>query len=47
LTLKLLNAEDYKVQEEVSKRRNAPPEDYDRLQRKDCLKFGGDIRAAS
>ena len=47
LTLKLLNAEDYKVQEDVAKRRNAPPEDYDRLQRKDCLKFGGDIRAAA
>lgn len=46
LTLKLLNAEDYKVQEEVAKRRNAAPEDYDRLQRKDCLKFGEDIRAA-
>ena len=46
LTLKLLNAEDYKVQEDVAKRRNAAPEDYDRLQRKDCLKFGGDIRAA-
>jgi menaquinone-dependent protoporphyrinogen IX oxidase len=46
LTLKLLNAEDYKVQEDVAKRRNAAPEDYDRLQRKDCLKFGADIRAA-
>ena len=46
LTLKLLNAEDHKVQEDVAKRRNAAPEDYDRLQRKDCLKFGGDIRAA-
>jgi menaquinone-dependent protoporphyrinogen IX oxidase len=46
LTLKLLNTEDYKVQEDVAKRRNAAPEDYDRLQRKDCLKFGGDIRAA-
>jgi menaquinone-dependent protoporphyrinogen IX oxidase len=47
LTLKLLNAEDYKVQEDVAKRRNAAPEDYDRLQRKDCLKFGADIRAAA
>lgn len=46
LTLRLLNAEDYKVQEEVSKRRNAVPEDYDRLQRKDCVKFGGDILGA-
>ncbi len=46
LTLKLLNAEDYKVQEEVAKRRNVAPGDYDRLQRKDCLKFGGDIRVA-
>jgi len=46
LTLKLLNAEDYKVQEDVAKRRNAAPEDYDRLQRKDCLKFGADILSA-
>ena len=46
LTLKLLNAEDYKVQEDVAKRRNAAPEDYDRLQRKDCLKFGTEITAA-
>jgi len=46
LTLKLLNPEDYKVQEDVAKRRNAAPEDYDRLQRKDCLKFGGDILSA-
>jgi menaquinone-dependent protoporphyrinogen IX oxidase len=46
LTLKLLTPEDYKVQEEVAKKRNAQPEDYDRLQRKDCLKFGGDIAAA-
>jgi len=46
LTLKLLNPEDYKVQEDVAKRRNAAPEDYDRLQRKDCLKFGEDILKA-
>ncbi len=46
LTLKLLNPEDYKVQEGVAKKRNAQPEDYDRLQRKDCLKFGGDLLAA-
>jgi menaquinone-dependent protoporphyrinogen IX oxidase len=45
LTLKLLNAEDYKVQEDLAKRRNAAPEDYDRLQRKDCLKLGADILA--
>jgi menaquinone-dependent protoporphyrinogen IX oxidase len=47
ITLKLLNPADYKVQEEVAKRRNAQAEDYDRLQRKDCLKFGADIIAAN
>jgi menaquinone-dependent protoporphyrinogen IX oxidase len=46
LTKRLLNAEDYKVEEEeVAKRQNQPYEDYDRLQRKDCLKFGEDILA--
>ena len=45
LTKRLLNAEDYKIEEEVAKRRNAPYEDYDRLQRKDCLKFGEEILA--
>jgi menaquinone-dependent protoporphyrinogen IX oxidase len=45
LTKRLLNAEDYKVEAEVAKRRNEPYEDYDRLQRKDCLKFGEEILA--
>jgi len=45
LTKKMLNAEDLKVQEEVFKKRNSPVEDYDRLQRKDCLKFGEEILA--
>jgi menaquinone-dependent protoporphyrinogen IX oxidase len=40
VTKRLLNKEDFKVQEEVFKRRNSPFEDYDNLQRKDCLKFG-------
>jgi menaquinone-dependent protoporphyrinogen IX oxidase len=43
ITKKLLNAEDYKIEEEVFKRRNEPYEDYDRLKRGDCLKFGEDI----
>lgn len=43
LTRKLLNTEDYKIEEEVAKRRNQPYEDYDHLQRKDCLKFGEEI----
>jgi len=45
LTKRLLNAEDYKVEEGVATRRNEPYEDYDRLQRKDCLKFGEEILA--
>lgn len=45
LTKRLLNAEDYKVEEQVAKRRNQPYEDYDRLQRKDCLTFGEEILA--
>jgi len=45
LTKRLLNAEDYKVEEDVAKRRNEPYEDYDRLQRKDCLQFGEAILA--
>jgi menaquinone-dependent protoporphyrinogen IX oxidase len=43
LTKKLLNAPDYKIEEEVAKRQNHPFEDYDNLQRKDCLKFGEEI----
>ena len=45
VTKRLLNPEDYKIQEEVAKRRNQPFEDYDRLQRKDCLQFGDEILA--
>jgi menaquinone-dependent protoporphyrinogen IX oxidase len=45
LTRRLLNAADYKVEEGVAKRQNQPYEDYDRLQRKDCLKFGEEILA--
>jgi len=47
LTLKLLAPADYKVEEEVFKRRNETPADYDYLQRKDCLKFGADVVAAT
>jgi hypothetical protein len=43
ITKRLLNAEDYKVEEEVSKRRGQPFEDYDHLQRGDCLKFGEEV----
>jgi len=43
VTKRLLNEEDYKVEEEVFKRRNEPFEDYDRLKRSDCLKFGEEI----
>ena len=43
VTRRLLNKEDYKVEEEVFKRRNQPFEDYDHLQRSDCLKFGEEI----
>ena len=43
LTKRLLNPPDYKIEEEVAKRQNHPFEDYDRLQRKDCLKFGEEI----
>ena len=43
ITKKLLNEEDYKLEEEVFKRRNEPYEDYDRLKRSDCLKFGEEI----
>ncbi len=43
ITKRLLNKEDYKIEEDVFKRRNEPFEDYDRLKRSDCLKFGEDI----
>jgi menaquinone-dependent protoporphyrinogen IX oxidase len=44
LTKRLLSPEDYKIEEEVmTKRYRQPYEDYDRLQRKDCLKFGEEI----
>ena len=43
VTKRLLNKEDYKIEEEVFKRRKQPFEDYDRLQRSDCLKFGEEI----
>jgi len=43
ITKKLLNEEDYKLEEEVFKRRNEPYEDYDRFKRSDCLKFGEEI----
>jgi menaquinone-dependent protoporphyrinogen IX oxidase len=43
LTKRLLNAEDYKIEEEAAKKYKQPYEDYDRLQRKDCLKFGEEI----
>jgi menaquinone-dependent protoporphyrinogen IX oxidase len=43
ITKRLLNEEDYKIEEEVFKRRNEPYEDYDRLKRSNCLKFGEGI----
>jgi menaquinone-dependent protoporphyrinogen IX oxidase len=43
ITKRLLNKEDYKIEEDVFKRRNEPFEDYDRLKRGDCLKFGEEI----
>jgi len=43
VTKRLLNKEDFKVEEEVFKRRNQPFEDYDYLKRSDCLKFGEEI----
>jgi menaquinone-dependent protoporphyrinogen IX oxidase len=45
ITRRLLNEEDYKIEEQVFRRRNQPFEDYDRLQRGDCLKFGEEILA--
>ena len=43
ITKRLLNKEDYKIEEDVFKRRNEPFEDYDHLKRSDCLKFGEEI----
>jgi menaquinone-dependent protoporphyrinogen IX oxidase len=43
ITKRLLNEEDYKIEENVFKRRNEPFEDYDRLPRSDCLKLGEEI----
>jgi len=43
VTKRLLSKEDYRVEEEVFKRRNQPFEDYDFLKRSDCLNFGGEI----
>jgi len=43
ITKRLINKEDYKIEEDVFKRRNEPFEDYDRLKRIDCLKFGEEI----
>jgi hypothetical protein len=43
VTKRLLNKDDYKIEEEVFNRRNQPFEDYDRLRRSDCLKFGEEI----
>ena len=43
ITKRLLNEEDDKIEEEVFKRRNESYEDYDRLKRNDCLKFGEEI----
>jgi menaquinone-dependent protoporphyrinogen IX oxidase len=43
VTKRLLNKEDYKVEEEVFRRRNQPFEDYDSLKRSDCLNFGEEI----
>ena len=43
ITKRLLNQEDYKIEEDVFKRRNEPFEDYDRLKRSDRLKFGEEI----
>jgi menaquinone-dependent protoporphyrinogen IX oxidase len=43
ITKRLLNKEDYKIEEEVFKKRNQPFEDYDSLKRSDCLNFGEEI----
>jgi len=43
LMKRLLNQEDYRIEEEVANKYKPPYEDYDSLQRKDCLKFGEEI----
>ncbi len=43
LTKRLLSPEDDKIEEAIAKKFKQPYEDYDRLQRKDCLKFGEEI----
>jgi len=43
ITKRLLSPEDFKILEEFYKKRNQPFEDYDHLQRKDCLQFGEEI----
>ena len=43
LTIRLLTPADDNIQEEVAKKFKQPYEDYDRLQRKDCLKFGEEV----
>jgi flavodoxin len=43
MTKRLFDAEVLKQMEEYYKKTNHPFEDYDRLQRKDCLQFGEDI----
>jgi len=45
LTIRLLDPEDNKVEEDVAKKRNEPYQDSDRLQRKDCLDFGANVLA--
>jgi menaquinone-dependent protoporphyrinogen IX oxidase len=45
LTIRLLTPADDKIEEEVAKKFKQPYEDYDRLQRKDCLKFGEEVVA--
>jgi hypothetical protein len=45
MTKKLLSKDDFKGLEESSKQRNRPFDDYDNLQRKDCLQFGESILA--
>jgi len=45
LTIRLLDAPDNKIEEEVARKQNHPYEDYDNLKRKDCLQFGQDILA--
>ncbi|MDH5743268.1 MAG: flavodoxin domain-containing protein [Candidatus Aminicenantes bacterium] len=43
LTKRLLSPDDFKGLESFYQRGNRPFEDYDNLQRKDCLQFGEDI----